>query len=334
VTQVLGLEEAMDKLGYLVRRLFQGLVVLLCVIIFNFVILRLAPGDPAMIMAGESGASDEQFISDVRASYGLDKPVPVQLATYLKSIAALDFGVSYRQKRANVTLIAERLPATLLLTGSAFFLSLIFGVILGFVAARFRGGVDAGVSAVALTFYAMPLFWVGLLNILLFSVYLNWLPSFGMQSIIPSADSVGRALDILKHLVLPMMTLALFYTAVYARMMRSSLLEVRSFDFITTARAKGASTSRIWLRHMARNAFLPVLTMAGIQAGQMVGGSVLVETVFDWPGLGRLAFEAVFQRDYNLLLGLFIVTSAVVILINLVVDLLYVVLDPRVSLTS
>lgn len=324
----------MDKLGYLGRRLFQGLVVLLCVVIFNFIILRLAPGDPAMIMAGESGASDEQFIADVRAAYDLDKPIVVQLATYLKGVATLDFGVSYRQKRANITLISERLPATLLLTGTAFFLSLIFGVVLGYIAARNRGAIDAGVSTLALVFYAMPLFWVGLLGILVFSVHLNWLPSFGMQSIIPKPDGVGRALDVLHHLVLPMLTLALFYTAVYARMMRSSLLEVRSLDFITTARAKGASNSRVWLRHMARNAFLPVLTMAGVQAGQMVGGSVLVETVFDWPGLGRLAFDAVFQRDYNLLLGLFIVTSAVVILINLVVDLLYVVLDPRVSLAS
>lgn len=324
----------MSKLRFLGSRLVQGLGVLLCVVMFNFVILRLAPGDPAMIMAGESGASDEQFIADIRAAYDLDKPMVVQLATYLKAAATLDFGISYRQKRPNIVLIAERLPATLLLAGAAFVLSLAIGLALGYTAARYRGLVDAVVSVFALTFYATPIFWIGLMGILLFSVQLGWLPSFGMQSIIPRDGTGARALDTLWHLLLPMTTLALFYAAVYARMMRASLLEVRSQDFVTTARAKGASPRRVWLRHMARNAFLPVLTMAGIQAGQIVGGSILVETVFAWPGLGRLAFDAVFQRDYNLLLSLFVVTSAVVILINLAVDLLYVTLDPRVRLAS
>ena len=319
----------MHRVRLLLRRLLNGLVVIVCVIVFNFCILRLAPGDPAMIMAGESGASDEQFIADVRRAYGLDRPLVEQLAVYLGNVASLDFGFSYRQKRPNAALIGERLPATLLLAVSAFVLSLAIGTALGYLAARYRGAVDALVSVFSLAFYATPIFWIGLMGILVFSVQLGWLPAFGMQSIIPLSGTMARTLDTLHHLILPMATLGLFYAAIYARLMRASLLEVRHLDFVATARAKGASVGRVWRRHMLRNAFLPVLTIAGVQAGQLVGGSILVETVFAWPGIGRLAFEAVFQRDYNLLLGIFLVTSAAVVLINLLTDTLQVLLDPR-----
>ena len=321
----------MQRFWFLLKRTINGAVVVLCVIIFNFCILRLAPGDPAAIMAGESGASDEQFVADIRHAYGLDKPLHEQLAIYLAGVATLDLGYSYRQKRPNAQLIFERLPATLLLTGTAFAVSLLVGSALGMVAARFRGSVDTGISVLTLAFYATPIFWVGLMAILVFSVYLNWLPPFGMQSIIPLRDPTARIFDVARHLVLPALTLAAFYMAIYARLMRASLLEVRHHDFVTTARAKGASVNRVWLRHMLRNALLPVITMAGYQAGQLVGGSILVETVFSWPGIGRLAFEAVFQRDYNLLLGIFLVTSLAVVAINLLTDLIYLACDPRTS---
>ena len=317
------------RLRYLLRRLGNGALVVLLVVMFNFVILRLAPGDPAMIMAGESGASDEQFIADVRRAYGLDQPLPNQLFAYLGRVLQFDLGFSYRQKRPNADLIAERLPATLLLAASAFVLSLVLGVLLGYLAARFRGVVDALVSVLSLAFYATPIFWIGLMGIIVFSVQLEWLPAFGMRSILPVSGGLARAIDVLHHLVLPALTLGLFYTAIYARLMRASLLEVRPLDFVTTARAKGASVGRVWRRHMLRNAFLPVLSMAGVQAGQIVGGSILVETVFAWPGIGRLAFEAVFQRDYNLLLGIFLVTSSAVVLINILTDAIYVLVDPR-----
>lgn len=321
----------LSKLAFVAKRLAYGLLVILAVIVFNFVILRLAPGDPAMIMAGESGASDEKFVADVRAAYGLDKPIPMQLGLYLWNVAKLDLGHSYRQQRPNLDLIAERLPNTLLLATSALVMALMIGVTLGFIAARFRGAVDTIVSVLSLVFYAMPIFWVGLMGILVFSVQLDWLPSFGMRSIIPKSDSIERVFDTLRHLLLPMMTLALFYAAIFARLMRSSLLEVRSLDFVTTARAKGASPRRVWFHHMARNALLPVVSLAGVKAGELVGGSVLVETVFGWPGIGRQAFEAVVQRDYNLLLGLFIITSAVVIVINIIIDMTYSLLDPRLE---
>ncbi len=317
------------RLRYLLRRLASGALVVLLLVMFNFVILRLAPGDPAMIMAGESGASDEQFIADVRRAYGLDQPLPSQLAKYMANVLQLDLGFSYRQKRPNADLIAERLPATLLLALSAFVLSLGLGVLLGYLAARYRGVVDWFVSVVALAFYATPIFWIGLMGIIVFSVQLGWLPAFGMRSILPVSGDFARIADVAHHLVLPTLTLGLFYMAIFARLMRASLLEVRPLDFVATARAKGASVGRVWRRHMLRNAFLPVLTMAGVQAGQIVGGSILVETVFAWPGIGRLAFEAVLQRDYNLLLGIFLVTSTAVVLINLLTDIVYVLVDPR-----
>ncbi|BBK31142.1 peptide/nickel transport system permease protein [Stella humosa] len=317
------------RLRYLLRRLAGGLLVVLLVIVFCFVILRLAPGDPAMIMAGESGASDEQFIADIRRSYGLDQPLPVQLAKYLGNVLQFDLGFSYRQKRPNAELIAERLPATLLLAASAFVLSLALGIVLGYLAARFRGLADAAVSIFSLAFYATPIFWIGLMGILVFSVQLEWLPAFGMRSILPVTGGWAKAADVARHLILPTLTLGLFYTAIYARLMRASLLEVRPLDFVATARAKGASIGRVWRRHMFRNAVLPVLTMAGVQAGQIVGGSILVETVFAWPGIGRLAFEAVFQRDYNLLLGIFLVTSTAVVAINIATDFIYTLVDPR-----
>lgn len=317
------------RLRYILRRLANGVLVVLLVVVFNFVILRLAPGDPAMIMAGESGASDEQFIADVRRAYGLDQPMPTQLATYLGNVLQFDLGFSYRQKRPNAELIGERLPATLLLALSAFVLSLALGVLLGYLAARYRGVVDWLVSVVSLAFYATPIFWIGLMGIIVFSIQLEWLPAFGMRSILPVRGEFAKMADVLHHLVLPAATLGLFYMAIFARLMRASLLEVRPLDFVATARAKGASIGRVWRRHMLRNAFLPVLTMAGVQAGQIVGGSILVETVFAWPGIGRLAFEAVLQRDYNLLLGIFLVTSTAVVLINLATDVIYVLVDPR-----
>ena len=317
------------RLRYILRRLANGVLVVLLVVVFNFVILRLAPGDPAMIMAGESGASDEQFIADVRRAYGLDQPMPTQLATYLGNVLQFDLGFSYRQKRPNAELIGERLPATLLLALSAFVLSLTLGVLLGYLAARFRGVVDWLVSVVSLAFYATPIFWIGLMGIIVFSIQLEWLPAFGMRSIMPVRGEFAKVADVLHHLVLPALTLGLFYMAIFARLMRASLLEVRPLDFVATARAKGATIGRVWRRHMLRNAFLPVLTMAGVQAGQIVGGSILVETVFAWPGIGRLAFEAVLQRDYNLLLGIFLVTSTAVVLINLATDVIYVLVDPR-----
>jgi peptide/nickel transport system permease protein len=313
-------------------RAAKALLVVVGVTILTFLLIRMAPGDPAVVMAGEAGATDERYLAELRRDFGLDKPVPVQLWVYLKSVASLDLGYSYRQRQPVFELIAERLPATLLLTGSAFLAALLLGVLLGAVAASRPGGwLDTGVTVVAIGFYATPVFWVGLMFVLVFSVQLNWLPAFGMESLGANLQGAVRTADVARHLILPAGTLALFYTAVYARMTRASMLEVSEMDFVKTARAKGLPNGRILRAHVLRNAMLPVMTLAGIQAGQLVGGSIVVETVFSWPGIGRLAFESLIGRDYSVLLGVFLFTAIVVVGINLITDLAYGLVDPRIG---
>ncbi|MBV1798632.1 ABC transporter permease [Siccirubricoccus sp. G192] len=318
--------------GFLLRRGLKALIVVLAIVICNFLLVHAAPGDPASVIAGQSGAADPVFLEQLRRQFGLDRPLYVQLWIYLKSVLTLDLGFSHRQQMSVASLILERLPATLLLTGVAFAFALAGGVTLGALAARRVGRwADSFITVLALTFYATPLFWVGLMLVLVFSVWLDWLPSFGMGSVGVDLQGVEVVLDVAKHLLLPALTLGLFYLAVYARLTRATMLEVADQDFVKTARAKGVPEGRILRAHVLRNALLPVITFAGIQAGQLLGGSILVETVFAWPGIGRLAFEALLARDYPVLLGVFFCTSVMVVLFNLLTDLLYVVVDPRVE---
>ena len=319
---------------FILARLVKAAVILLAIMIFNFLLIHAAPGDPAAVMAGEAGATDEKFIADLRARFGLDQPFSVQLWLYVKSMVQFDLGFSYRQNMPVADLIWQRLPATLLLTMSAFVISLVLGVIAGVLAASKQGTWwDTVISTLALLFYATPLFWVALMASLLFSVVLGWLPGFGYETIGANYPGLARALDIGKHLILPATTLGLFFMAVYMRMTRASMLEMSRLDFVKTARAKGLRNGVIQRRHVLRNALLPVITLAGLQAGQIVGGAVLTETVFAWPGIGRLLFEAISQRDYSVLLGVFFVSAAMVLLFNLITDILYVVVDPRIRLT-
>lgn len=306
--------------------------VVLVIATFNFILVRAAPGDPAQVMAGQSGASDPKILADLRHDYGLDKPYYVQLATYLKRIVTLDFGYSYRQRRPVLTLIGERLPATLLLTITAFALAVLIGSALGAAAGLFAGSAaDSIFTLVSLILYATPVFWLGLMLVLLFSVTLGWLPAFGYETINAKLTPFEHAMDVLKHLILPASTLAAIYLAIYARLMRSSIIEVAHQDFIKTARAKGLSSASIVVHHMLRNALVPVVTVAGMQAGALIGGAVVVETVFAWPGLGRLTYDAVLQRDYPVLLGIFLILSVIVILFNMATDLVYRMIDPRMS---
>lgn len=322
-------------LGFIVSRLVKSAFILLAILMLNFVLIHAAPGDPAAVMAGEAGAADAKFLSDLRERFGLDQPFMMQLWTYMKGAVQLDLGYSYRQQMPVAELIWDRLPATLLLTATAFVISIVFGVIAGVLAAQAQGTWwDTLISSLALLFYATPLFWVALMASLLFSVVLGWLPGFGYQTIGANYSGIARAMDIGKHLILPATTLGLFFTAVYMRMTRASMLEVSRLDFVKTARAKGLRNSVIQRRHILRNALLPVITLAGLQAGQIVGGAVLTETVFAWPGIGRLMFEAISQRDYNVILGVFFISAAMVLLFNLITDILYGVVDPRIRLTG
>lgn len=314
-------------------RLLQGLLALLLIATVNFMLVRAAPGDPVSIMAGEAGASDPQFVAQLRQQFGLDQPLPHQLAGYLGRVLQLDLGFSYRQQQSVAALILERLPATLLLTGTAFVLSLAMGIGLGALASRHAGKwIDSAITVVALVFYATPLYWLAMMAVLVFTVQMDLLPAFGFFTVGADLRGLDKALDIGRHLILPAATLALFYMAVYARMTRAAMLEVAQMDFVKTARAKGVSPGRIQRRHILRNALLPVVTLAGIQAGGMIGGAVLTETVFAWPGIGRLMFDALLQRDYNLLLGCFLFTAAMAVLFNLITDFVYTLVDPRIEL--
>ena len=318
--------------GALGTRVGKMVLVVILIAIFNFMLVRAAPGDPALVIAGQAGATDEAFIARVRSEYGLDKPLVTQLGTYLGKVVTLDLGFSYRQQRPVLDVILERLPATLLLTLTAFVISLAGGIVLGSLAGVRAGTLsDTLITLLSLVVYATPVFWMGLMLVLLFSVQLGWLPAFGYGTVGTSLTGVAAVLDKAKYLVLPGVTLGLLYLAIYARLMRSSIIEVSHQDYVKTARAKGASESRILWRHMLRNALLPVVTMAGVQAGTLIGGSVVIETVFAWPGLGRLTYEAVLQRDYQVMLGVFLVLSVLVIFFNWITDFIYRLVDPRIK---
>jgi len=325
----------MNLAQFLAGRLAKGIVVLFAIAVLNFFLIRAAPGDPAQVLAGEAGAADEQLLIQLRERFGLDQPLLTQLWVYLKGYLTFDLGFSYRQQQSVLSLILDRLPATLLLTGAAFIVSLGLGTLMGALAARRAGRwQDSVITTLALVFYATPLFWVALMSQIVFSLKLGLVPNVGYESIGANYSGLARALDIASHLVLPALTLGLFFTALYARMMRASMLEVAGADFVKTARAKGLAPGLVSRRHVARNAILPVVTLAGLQAGQLVGGAILTETVFAWPGIGRLMFDALVQRDYSVLLGVFFISSAMVVGFNILTDIVYRLADPRIEAVS
>ncbi|WP_181170722.1 ABC transporter permease [Mesorhizobium sp. B2-6-2] len=319
-------------ISYIGARLIKALGILVGVVSLNFILIRLVPGDPATVIAGESGMADEAFVNTIRHVYGLDQPTLLQLKTYLVNTLSFNLGYSYRLQSDVLSLIVERLPATLALTGSAFILSLLVGVGLGVVAGtRPDTKLDHVIRIVTLAFYAIPVFWIGLMLILVFSLRVHWFPASGTGY--EYGDNPGPAV-FLWHLALPAVTLSLFYIAVYVRLARTSVIDVMHLDFVRTARSKGLGSSEIIRRHVLPNAILPILTMASLQAGSLVSGSIAVETIFAWPGIGRLGYEALMQRDYNMLLGVFLTTAAMVVLLNLVADVLYAIVDPRIELAK
>jgi peptide/nickel transport system permease protein len=321
----------MRLVRFILTRLLQAVPVVLGVVVLNFMLLQLAPGDAATVLAGEAGGAPPEYVEQLRARFGLDKPVLVQLGLYLKNILLLDLGFSFRNNSPVLGLILDRLWPTLLLMGATLIVSVGGGVLLGVVAAvGVRTWRDHLISVAAVVAYATPLFWVGLMLILVFSIRLDWFPTSGMEDVVAFHEGWARVVDIAHHLVLPTITLSLFYLALYTRLMRATVLEQRGAEYATTARAKGLTERAITIRHVLRNALLPVVTMAGVQVGALLGGSVVVETVFAWPGLGQLAFQSLFARDFNLLLGIFFLSACLVVIVNIVVDVLYVLLDPRI----
>ena len=319
---------------YIVRRLLQSIPAIFGIIVINFFVLHLAPGDAADVLAGEAGAATEAYMEQLRETFGLDQPLYVQLYEYVANILQLNLGYSFRHNMPVFDLIVDRLPATLWLMLSAIFLAISLGILLGVTSARFVNTmIDRVNSVLALLCYSTPVFWIGLMMIVLFSVNLRWLPSGGFETIGAGYTGIDLLLDILAHTLMPALSLSLFYLAVYARLMRASMLEVYRLEFVTTAHAKGLSPTRVAFKHVLRNALLPVVTMAGLHLGALLGGAVVVEVVFSWPGIGRLAFDAILQRDFNLLLSVLVLSSVLVILANLAVDLIYAWLDPRIELS-
>ena len=318
---------------YIIKRLLQTIPVLLGVVILNFLLLQLAPGDLATVLAGEAGGAPKEYVDQLRQRFGQDQPVLMQLLNYLRNLLLLDLGYSFRQSAPVLDLLLKRLGPTLLLMGATLVVSLAIGMTMGLLAALLvRTWKDHLISVAAIIFYATPLFWIGLMLILIFSIRLDWFPTSGMEDVVAFHEGFARVVDIAHHLVLPTITLSMFYLALYARLMRASMLEQRGLDYVTTARSKGLTERQIVRRHVFRNALLPVVTMAGIQFGSLLGGSVVVESVFAWPGLGQLAYQSLFARDFNLLLGIFFLSACLVVVVNLAVDVIYVLLDPRIRI--
>ncbi len=321
------------SLAYALRRLAQAVPTVLVIVALNFLLLQLAPGDAADVLAGEAGSATPEFMAQLRKTFGLDQPLWMQLLLYIKNIVTFDLGYSFRHGMPVAQLIGSRLGPTLLLMVTVLLFAVVAGTLLGaFAARKLNRWQDNMISMLTVLAYATPVFWAGLMLIVVFSIKLGWFPTSGMQQVAAFHEGAAKVRDIAHHLVLPAVTLTMFYLALYTRLMRASVLEQFSMDYVVTARAKGLTESQIARRHVLRNAVLPVLTMAGVQVGGLLGGAVVVETVFAWPGLGLLAYESLFARDLNLLLGIFFVCTCLVVVVNLVVDIAYSLLDPRIEL--
>lgn len=312
---------------YLIRRLFAALVVLLGVSIFTFGLVRFIPGDPIQLMIGPDPVGAD--IEGIRALYGLDRPWPVQFIEWITQALQGNLGMSLRNRIPVGASILMRLPVTLELTFVSFFLGLAIGVPLAIIAASNRGTwIDASMGVLSLLGISMPGFWLATLLMLLLSLQFRLLPSIGYTNF--SDDPI----DNLRHILMPALGLALPLGATIMRFMRSSLLEVFGTDYIRTARAKGLSATAATLRHAVRNALIPVITVAGIQIGRLLGGAVIVEQIFALPGLGRYTFDGILTRDYPVVQGTVLVFTFVFILTNLIVDVLYGVIDPRIKLSG
>ena len=316
---------------YIARRLLAGVPLIVGVLAIAFGLIHLAPGDPIQALAGDGG--DAAYYAAMRARYGLDRPVPEQFGRYALAILRGDLGYSFSYGQPVSRVILDRLPATLLLTGTALVLATALGIGLGVLTAlRPHGALDHTVAVVTLTAYAMPVFWLGQLLVLLFAVRLGLLPVQGMISVREGYTGGRHLLDVARHLALPALTLALPQVALNERLMRTSLREALAEEYIATARAKGLAERAVIWRHALRNALLPVVTALGGHLGVLLTGAALTETVFAWPGLGRLLLDAALKRDYPLLMAIFLLVSVVVVAANLLTDILYTALDPRVRL--
>jgi ABC-type dipeptide/oligopeptide/nickel transport system permease component len=320
----------MGFVKYVIRRLIEAVPTVLAVVTLNFIILHAAPGDPVSILAGET--TDPQFVEEIRVRLGLDQPLYVQYKNYMFSLLQGDLGYSYSYRQPVIRLILERVGATLILTLTALCFYSALGIWLALQAARKPYSLrDNATTVIAVVGWATPEFWLGQMLLIVFAFHLGWFPVSGIESV----RNVGNVvLDRLQHLFLPAFALGMRYLALTARFTRGSILENLGQDYITTARAKGLTERSIYYHHALPNSILPVITMIGMYFPTLLMGSVLTEVVFGWPGIGRLMYDAIYSRDYPILLGVFFVVSIFVILVNLFIDLIYSAIDPRVRVVA
>jgi peptide/nickel transport system permease protein len=322
---------------YVIKRLFLLIVVLFGVMVFVFAIGRLIPGDPARVMMGERATAE--MVANMRAKLGLDRPIPVQFLIYVKGVMRGDLGNSITQFIPVTAVIKAHFMATVELTFMSVLWAVLIGIPIGMLAAVKKNTIfDYGSMTIALFGVSMPVFWIGILLILLFSVRLGWFPasgrSMGIVDGLVALATTGNPKPISQALgciVLPSLALGSMFAALIARMMRASMLEVLNEQYIETARAKGVRESVVVNTHARRNAMIPIVTVIGMQIGSLLGGAVLTEQVFAWPGIGRELVAAIFSRDYPLFQGIILFTAFLFAFINLIVDLFYIVLDPRIS---
>ncbi|MBS7649083.1 ABC transporter permease [Candidatus Bathyarchaeota archaeon] len=315
---------------FIIKRILQYIPLIFVIVIVTFLLVHMAPGDPTYILVGE--ISDEEFIRAARARLGLDKPLHEQLLIYLCNVLRGDLGYSYLRSETVSNLVLSRIPATLLLVFTAMFISAIVGIILGTIAAARRGAIDISLSTLSLVGISIPYFWLGQIILILFAVTLGLFPTGGMISLRANYQGIYYVLDVLHHLALPAATLAVFNIAYTTKITRGGVLEALTQDYIITARSKGIPERRVLFRHALRNALIPVVTYTGLNVGALLVGAILTETVFSWPGMGSLLYDSIRLRDYPVVLGIFIYGSIMVITANLIIDILYGFLDPRIRL--
>lgn len=311
-------------------RAFTALPLILLVVTLTFFLIRLAPGDPAYILAGGDAPSDA-YLESVRQSYGLDQPLLTQYWTYISKAATADFGESIYYRRPVFDVILDRFPATLLLTGTAMVLATVLGVLLAAWSARRPGSLtDTTITSVALVGFSVPVFWVGQLLILIFAIRLGWFPVGGFENVRMGHIGMAHVLDVAHHMVLPTFALMLYLMAMITRITRSAMIDVLGRNFIAVAVAKGVSPLAVTWAHAFRVAVVSTITIVGVEFGTVIIGAVLTETIFSWPGLGRLFYDAILKRDFPLLTGSFVFTAAMVVAVNMLTDVLCAIVDPRI----
>lgn len=316
--------------GYIFKRLLQMIPTILLIITINFIIIQMS-GDPAYALAGEEASPE--YIEVIRERYGLNRPVHVQFFTYVTNILRGDLGYSWRWSLPVVQIIGERIPNTLFLVLTGQIIAVIMGVVIGvFTARKYPSKIETLITSISLVLYSIPIFWAGLIMLILFSVNLRWFPLGGIMSLGIEREGINYLIDRIWHLVLPLITMSCAWLIpMYQRVTHASVIEVMKEDFVITAKAKGLKENTIFMKHILRNALLPTVTMAGLYLGLMFSGAILTETIFSWPGIGRLMYEATVNRDFPVLMGIFLMVSITTIISTLITDIIYAILDPRIT---